>query len=261
MSDHLDFIRIQGLEVSDSEVFQGVSGGDVSLSPGDGDAPMLDWGEMPEEAVTLLSQYTDDVNAWLTKIQTYDPDDDTRAITDLAIPAIPLITSIVATGGASLPAVATAMAVQAVISTAGPALQNIANRFDENSLEYIMRTALLNAKESILKQAWLSQDNVSLMKQAWLSQDNVSLMEQAWLYQDAGTFVSILQTAWLYSDTGDPVVKSILKKALLYVKNTEGQDILESVLHDRLSDLAFVDAVIDFGAFRVHIKGKMIEYN
>lgn len=243
MADHLDFIRIQGLEVSDAEVFQGVSGGGSADESG----LNLEWGDMPEEAVSLLSQYTDDVNAWLTKIQSYDPDDDTRAITDLAIPAIPLITSIVATGGASLPAVATAMAVQAVISTAGPALQNLANRFDENSLEYILRTALLNAKESILKQAWLSQDNVSLM-------------EKAWLYQDAGTFVSILQKAWLYFDTGDPVVKSILKKALLYVKNTEGQDILESVLHDRLSDLAFVDAVIDFGAFRVHIKGKMIEY-
>lgn len=183
--DHLDFIRIQGLEVSDAEVFQGVSGGDVSQSPGDGDTPMLDWGDMPEEAVSLLSQYTDDVNAWLTKIQTYDPADDTRAITDLSIPAIPLITSIVATGGASLPAVATAMAVQAVISTAGPALQNIANRFDSNSLEYIVR------------------------------------------------------------------------KAMLY-KDKDGVE--KSVLDDRLSDLAYVDQVIDFGAFRVHIKGKMIEY-
>lgn len=183
MSDHLDFIRIQGLEVSDAEIFQGVSGGDVSLSPGE-DAGET-WGEIPEEAVSLLSQYTDDVNAWLTNVQNYDPSADTRAITDLAIPAIPLITSIVATGGASLPAVATAMAVQAVISTAGPALQNIANRFDANSLEYIMR------------------------------------------------------------------------KAMLY-KDKNGVE--KSVLDDRLSDMAYVDHTIDFGAFRVYIKGKMIEY-
>jgi hypothetical protein len=27
-----------------------------------------------------------------------------------------------------------------------------------------------------------------------------------------------------------------------------------------IDDLAFVDAVVDFGAFRCHIKGKMIEY-
>jgi hypothetical protein len=27
-----------------------------------------------------------------------------------------------------------------------------------------------------------------------------------------------------------------------------------------IDDLAFVDAVVDFGAFRVHIRGKMIEY-
>lgn len=182
MADHLDFIRIQGLEVSDAEVFQGVSGGGSADESG----LNLEWGEMPEEAVSLLSQYTDDVNAWLTKIQNYDPSADTRAITDLAIPAIPLITPIVATGGASLPAVAMAMAVQAVISTAGPALQNIANRFDENSLEYIMRTAML--------------------------------------YKDA-------------------------------------ENVEQSVLDKRLSDLAYVDQVIDFGPFRVYIKGKMIEYS
>lgn len=184
MADHLDFIRIQGLEVSDAEIFQGVS---VGAGDSSGESGLnLEWGEIPEEAVSLLSQYTDDVNAWLTAVQNYDPTAETRAITDLAIPAIPLITSIVATGGASLPAVATAMAVQAVISTSGPALQNIANRFDSNSLEYIMRKAML--------------------------------------YKDS-------------------------------------KDVEQSVLNDRLSDLAYVDHEIDFGAFRVYIKGKMIEYN
>jgi hypothetical protein len=182
MADHLDYIRIRGLESSEAEVFQGAVGEGTS----DGEsAPALDWGEIPAEAVTMLGQYTEDVNAWLTKMQSYDPTAESRDITALAVPAIPLITALVATGGAALPAVATVMVTQALVNTVGTAVQNYAQQFDQNSLEYIMRTALL------------------------------------------------------YKDD----------------KNVE-----QSVLNDRLSDLAYVDQVIDFGPFRVHIKGKMIEY-
>jgi hypothetical protein len=35
---------------------------------------------------------------------------------------------------------------------------------------------------------------------------------------------------------------------------------LISILDQRLGDLAFVDTTVDFGAFRAHLKGKMIEY-
>lgn len=185
--DHLSFIRIRGLESEESEVFQGASGGgELSLTPGDGvTAQALEWGEIPEEAVSLLGTYTDDVNAWLVGMQAYDPDDESRGITDLALPAIPALLTTLATGGASLPAVATIFVTQAIVNIIGSALQNYAQSFDKNSLEAIMR------------------------------------------------------------------------KAMLY-KDAEGTE--RSVLDDRLSDLAYVDTVIDFGPFRAHIKGKMIEY-
>jgi len=180
-----DYIAIRGLKSSDTEVFQGIGGGSSDASPGDGDTIGLEWGEIPEEAVSLLGTYTDDVNAWLVKMQAYDPNDDTRGITDLALPAIPALLTTLATGGASLPAIATMFVTQAIVNIVGSALQNYAQSFDNNSLEAIMR------------------------------------------------------------------------KAMLY-KDAEGTE--RSILDDRLSDLAYVDTVIDFGPFRAHIKGKMIEY-
>jgi len=116
---------------------------------------------------------------------------------------------------------------------------------------------------AVLRQALLTGDKSgeeSILAKAWLTADGASLFERAWLYQDGEALVSILRKAWLYQDTGDPAYKSILKKALLYVRNAEGQDALESVLYDMLKDLAFVDAVLDFGWVRVHIKGRTIEY-
>jgi len=178
----VDYIAIRGLKSSDTEVFRGIGGSSGSSNPDDGDTIGLEWGDMPDEAVTMMSQYTEDVNAYLTEMQNYDPS--SRAL-PAVIPAVPALLTALATGGAALPAVATVMVTQAIVSTVGSQLQNLANRFDSNSLEYIMR------------------------------------------------------------------------KSLLY-KDAEGNE--RSVLDDRLSDLAYVDQIIDFGPFRVHIKGKMIEY-
>jgi hypothetical protein len=180
-----DFIAIRGLQSSDTEVFQGIGGGSSEADLGGGDTIGLEWGEIPEEAVSMLGQYTDDVNAWLVAMQSYDPSDGSRGITDLAIPAIPALFTALATGGASLPAVATMFVTQAIVNIVGTAIQNYAKSYDPNSLEAVMR------------------------------------------------------------------------KAMLY-KDADGDE--RSVLDDRLSDLAYVDQVIDFGPFRVHIKGKMIEY-
>jgi hypothetical protein len=188
MADHLDYIRIRGLESGADEMFQGALGCGASDGSADS-APALEWGDMPEDVVTMLGQYTDDVNAWLTEMQSYDPSEAARGITALAIPpAVPALFTALALSGAGVPAlpvVATVMVTQAIVNTMGSSLQSLANRYDANSLEYIFRKAML--------------------------------------YKDAG--------------------------------NVE-----QSVLNDRLSDLAYVDEIIDFGPFRVHIKGKMIEY-
>jgi hypothetical protein len=179
-----DYIGIRGLD--GQEPFQGVGGESTSDEEG---SIGLEWGEMPEETVTLMSQYTDDINAWLDEIKTYEASDDGTRGLPAELPAVPAIPAIMAalasTGGAALPAVATVMISQALVNTVGSALQNFAAKYDKNSLEYIMR------------------------------------------------------------------------KSLLY-KDNDGNEC--SVLDDRLSDLAYVDQIIDFGPFRVHIKGKMIEY-
>jgi hypothetical protein len=44
-----------------------------------------------------------------------------------------------------------------------------------------------------------------------------------------------------------------------FLKEKDGT--LVSILDARLSDLAYVDTVVDFGPFRVYTKGKMIEYS
>lgn len=67
-----------------------------------------------------------------------------------------------------------------------------------------------------------------------------------------------LKTALLYTDNETEC--SILGKAFLYPKQVDGQEVVASVVDDRLSDLAFVDAVLDFGFMRVNVRGKLIEY-
>jgi len=90
--------------------------------------------------------------------------------------------------------------------------------------------------------------------------DLPELLKRAFFYNDGEVLMSIFKKAWLYQDPDDPIVRSILEKALLYVKNADGKHFLESILKDGLADLAFVDAMLDFGFVRIHIKGKMIEY-
>lgn len=182
-----DYIAIRGLKTSDQEVFRGIGGSSSSApsTPGDGDDADLDWGEIPEDVVTTMIQYTEDLNSWMSQMSAAAaPADGSRNLPAIP-PAVPALLTALATGGASLPAVATVLVSQAVVNIVGSALQNLAQRFDPNSLE------------------------------------------------------------------------SIVRKALLY-KDGDGTE--QSVLNDRLSDLAYVDTVLDFGPFRAHIRGKMIEY-
>lgn len=179
-----DYVKIRGLQSSGSEVFQGIGGGSASTNPDDGGSG-LEWGDMPEDALNLLAQYTDDINTWIQAVREFDPT--TAAATGAVVPvapAVPALLSVLATGGASLPAVATMFVGQTILNVVGSAIENYAKTFDPNSLEAIMR------------------------------------------------------------------------KSLIFQEN--GED--KSVLNERLSDLAYVDTIIDFGPFRAHIKGKMIEY-
>ncbi len=176
-----DYIGIRGLE--GTEAFQGIVSNSVSVGQPGEDTPGLDWGAIPDEAVSLLSEYTADMNAWLSTMQDYDPDTQARDL-PAVIPAIPTLLATLATGGASLPAVATVFIGQTLINIVGTIIENYAKSFHPNSVE------------------------------------------------------------------------AILKKALIFQEEDEDK----SVLNERLSDLAYVDQIIDFGAFRVHIRGKLIEH-
>lgn len=163
MADHLDFIRIRGLETpSEAEVFQGIGGGTVTSAPGSGETPSLEWGEIPQEAIEMVSTYTQDLNTWLAEALRYDPDSGSRALPPGLldnIPVIPLITSLVATGGASLPAVATVVVSQVLMNYVGSAVANYAESLDENSPVNLLKKAFLydnnGTQESILKTAFL----------------------------------------------------------------------------------------------------------
>lgn len=206
MRNHLDFIRIRGLVDSNTECFQGLGSSSSSFTvggSGSGSTPALEWGNIPDEAITLLSQYTQDINDWLQKAEAYDPDTSDRGLPAIigAAPLIPSIVTAIATGGASLPALAVGFLGQAIMNLVGTAIGNYAASLDPNSPQAIMK--------------------------------------KAWLYKDGSNYKSILQKAFLYDMDSS--------------KNN-------SALNDRLKDLRFNDEEIDFGAFRVWLRGKMIEY-
>lgn len=204
MSSSLDYIGIRGLE--GAEPFQGSAGGSGSTTTTTTPAATtaLEWGDLPDEAISLLSEYTADINTWLQQAADYDPTAESRALLP-AIPAIPEVLTTIASGALSLPATAVIILEQVLMNAIGSMLQNYADSFDENS--------------------------------------PANIMKKAWLYKDENE-------EW----------QSILNKAMLYFTTDEqGKQIANSILGDRLADLAFVDAKIDFGFMAVYLKGKMIE--
>lgn len=155
MADHLDFIRIRGLESSDDEVFQGL--GAASVVPGEtpGTSPGMEWGEIPETVLTMISDYSQDLNTWIAKAIRYDEDTGSRAlIPELLddLPVVPMALATVATGGLSLPAVATTMLAQVLMNHVGTAVANYAEAQDPNSPANILRKALLYNDESIIRE-------------------------------------------------------------------------------------------------------------
>jgi hypothetical protein len=208
MADHLDFIRIRGLQSADTEVFQGASGGGTSSaapgSPGD----TTEWVGIPEETIELVEGYTTDLNEWMRGINesTARALGRSRDVTDL-VPYVPNIIggvgAIVGTGGAALPAVATVMMSQVIANLVGQAVQNYIASKDENSP------------------------------------------------------ANILKKAFLYEE--DSTTKSILLKALL--ESVDGtQESRVDELIEELKALQYNNEEVDFGPFRIHLRGKVLDY-
>jgi hypothetical protein len=231
--DHLDYIRIRGLEDSDTEVFQGI-GGNVSDSTGggsSGSAPAApEWLGIPEDAVTMLLKYTTDLNTWLQSAADYTPD--TRGDMLELAPYVPEIVStvaaggaIVATGGAAVPAVGTILATQALLNFVGARVSEYAKSLDPNSPQ--------------------------------------NLIKKAFLYQDASDDLkSILGKALLYLNPSDQTThESVLDTALNYDDTFEGQTAHRSAVKDGLNDLAMVDATLTMdNDLKVRVKGKALEF-
>lgn len=234
MADHTDFIRIRGLESSDDEVFQGLGAAAVTVEgPGGtpGTSPGIEWGEIPAEVLEQVGQYTTDLNSWIAQALRYDPDTGSRALVPELLddlPIVPLVTSIVATGGVSLPAVAATMLTQVLMNQIGSAVANYAESLDQNS------------PTNILKKAFLWDNN--------------------------GTMESILGTAMLrVSDDEKSILRERLTALIAELTNTTGAvnatATAVTTLEQPLKDLSLIDLIIQFGDdLKARIKGKALEF-
>ena len=166
--DHLDFIRIRGLESSDTEVFQGMGGATLTAETSGGTSPgtttSLEWGEIPTEVLEQVAQYTTDLNEWIAEAVRYDPDSGTRSLVPELLdnlPVVPIVTTAVtaATAPVALPAVATVMLSQVIMNQVGTAVAEYARSHDPDAPENILKKAFLwdndGTLESILKTAML----------------------------------------------------------------------------------------------------------
>jgi len=96
-----------------------------------------------------------------------------------------------------------------------------------------------------------------------------SILKKALLFDDGqyGANQSIFKAGLLFKDVYDNHLKGALDRGLIKeIIVMEGETPVKKMISTiellkmSVDDLAFVDAVVDFGAFRVHIRGKMIEY-
>ena len=158
LADHLDFIRIRGLEDSDTEVFQGLGASGLPTSPGSGPGngtgggtgstpAALDWGTVGDEVLTQLQQYYTAQQDWLTQMEALGDQQEqaasaaqSRGVRELPAvipnaPMIPVLLATLATGGASVPVVLGEILIQVGLSVADAQLRKLFNRLDPNSPE------------------------------------------------------------------------------------------------------------------------------
>jgi hypothetical protein len=162
MSDHLDFIRIAGLESAETEVFQGLlgsaAGSDVNVSGG-GETTSLEWGTIPAEVLQDIATYFQDLKTWLSS-KPFDPSL-TRGLTDALKPSVPVIAGAVATaatgGTVALPAIASALVTQVGMNLIDGMLEQALERVDPNPLQEAFETAFLTVDNQSILQTGLQQ--------------------------------------------------------------------------------------------------------
>lgn len=162
MADHTDFIRIRGLESAETEVFQGMGAASLTVSgPGGGSGGTSTiWEAIPEDVISLVTSYTEEVKSWLQTVEDFVPTEDgSRGVSGLpALPVLPIIftgAALALSGGAAVPAIATLMITQSLMNRAGAQLEEIRHNCDPNSPINVFKKAFLKDGKSILSEAWL----------------------------------------------------------------------------------------------------------
>ena len=228
MSDHLDFVRIRNLQDSDTEVFQGLGASGLPTSGGGsgtgGTGTATDWGNLPTELMTQVAQYFTDQVAWVNEMETLEDQAATtdRGIRNRDVPAVIKNAPIIPV-------------LLATLATGGASLPVVIGE--------------------ILIQIGLSVADAQLRK----------LFERLDPDSDANRLKRImeaLEKGLLYKpDPSGTDTAGVLPKALIYTPDATKPAEQASVLNDRLSDLALVDATITAGDdLKIHVKGKALEF-
>lgn len=222
MSDHLDFIRIQGLEVSPDELFQGagcsVSGVSADTASGSTGASWLDTliTEL-EESWLGLSHWIGDAQSSAEASQP-DDEEESRGIGARMLPAIPAAGALATLGvGGAVTAIGAVGASYTLGAELAESITDFFNPISEQWRLYGIEERLKELKD--------------LLRSALM-----------------------LKTLNPFDDE-----ESILKRALLYQR--AGDDEWRSILDDRLTEIAALEAEFELSDAKFSIKNHVFEYS
>lgn len=248
MPDHLDYIRICGLEGGDLEVFQGQAGGGAAAtSAGTAAGTAATSENWLEQVIQALAESWVGLSDWLSlrsdEAVQADADDteeegDTRSLgrslRARMLPAIPVAGALTALGaGGAITAVAAASAIHGITSEIIESLSETLDFTSERWRLYGIEQRLYGIEQRL-------QEIREILRSAWLKKTLNPLDDEK----------SLVELAFMHDE------ESILKLALLFVEDEQ----TKSVLNERLKDLLGVDMQIETNDLKVSTKTGVIEY-
>jgi hypothetical protein len=223
MSDHLAYIKIAGLTEDPEECFQGAgltaSGGESATGS---TSNGLSWDNLTAKLDPLQAFFTGDFQGIVGLMEEAVPAEGSRALPPAII------------GGAVAPWIAKALA--AVAAVTGPAVPIVGGI---SAIHTLVNSGLKLVIDEI--------DPNSARNQAKTFLSSVQAIQDA------------LEKGLLYSEQGETTLKGVLKQALLYALEINGQKETHSVIKDGLSDLALQDVTVKLGDIEAHVRGKALD--
>lgn len=224
MADHLDFIRIRGLESAETEVFQGISGDlQVSGSSGGGSTNSITGGFDPTALIDELSNSFGDLWGWVSQQQGEGEEERSLSRGSRMVPAL-IVGGLPAVIGALAPVVAATATVSATHSVISEFIRSIVDFINPTSDQWRLY-GIENRLEEIR-----------------------DILKNGLIYEEGllGTDKSILDTGLLKTVDGVKVSR---------LGDMNFDDIVEA-----LEALQYNDEEIDFGPFRARLRSKIIDY-